>query len=78
MATINQIKKIASERSDYNSQKCSYCGHTLIFNPKEPAKICSWCKHKNTNKTRGSFIYNMYRLMNDYKEKEGNKNGKEN
>lgn len=65
MATLKQIEKIHSKRNDYNRQLCSYCGHTLIFNPKEPAKICSWCKHKEKNNTKGAFYYNMYRLMNN-------------
>lgn len=66
--TPKEISKIVDSRIEFNRQYCSYCGHSLIFNPKEPTKICSWCKRENKNNTKGRFNYIMYKMLNqDYK-----------
>lgn len=68
---VDKNAKIEAERREFNQQYCSFCGHTLMFNPKEEVKICSWCKHKNINNTKARFIYTMNKHL-DIKYKEVN------
>lgn len=54
---------------NYFQTKC-ICGHSVFIIPEKEYLICSWCKRKIKNNTKGHFIYKMQKLL------KGDKNGK--
>ena len=39
--------------------KCKHCGHTNVMPVFVEERICSWCKRKIKNNSKGHFIYKL-------------------
>ena len=52
--------------ADYNRQLCE-CGHSITFMPKTKYLICHYCGRKVINKTKGHFMKEMYKALNESK-----------
>ena len=62
----NIDKKLADITGDYNRQKC-ICGHSLFFLPSTEYLWCTYCGRRVINKTKGHFITEVYKKVNESK-----------